>query len=61
MRDSMSRTRDNNSGQCTQTAELAGEFDVTRPTADRWLCDLGDEGEVTRREVGQKLLWVPGE
>jgi IclR helix-turn-helix domain. len=43
------------------TAELAEAFDVTRPTAYRWLCDLEEEGEVSRREVGSNLLWLPVE
>lgn len=41
------------------TAELAEEFGVERVTAYRWLCDLEDNGEVTRREVGGNLLWLP--
>jgi predicted transcriptional regulator len=43
------------------TSELAEEFDVERPTAYRWLCDLEDNGEVDRREVGGNLLWLPAE
>jgi hypothetical protein len=76
---SVTRERDDDSGQFTKaatdsevmdhvketggvaTSELAEAFDVERPTAYRWLCDLEEESEVRRREVGGNLLWLPAE
>ena len=39
------------------TIAVADEFDYERPTAYRRLKSLEDDGRVTRREIGNSLLW----